>query len=109
MSGISAVRQANKNGVAPVVRNWTVTLIRACFVARTLTFAPCATSFRTNSRLSIFPDPCGAGWLSPESGRGRQGMWGSALDAGCAELGCCSFVRGKLVGCYVTGATGDVH
>ena len=72
MSGISAVRPANKNGVAPVVRNVGVTPILTCFVTRALTVAPCATSFRTNLRLSIFPEPSGAGLLSPPPGRRSQ-------------------------------------
>ena len=44
-----------------------VTPMLGLFVTRAFTSAPFATSFLTNSRLSMLPEPCGAGLLLPET------------------------------------------
>ena len=64
MSGASAVRAASRNGVAPIELS-VVTPMLGRLVTRALTSAPFATSFRTNLRLSMLPEPCGAGLLLP--------------------------------------------
>jgi len=53
---------AIKKGVAPLIFS-SVVLIFPLLVIRAFTFAPCATSFLTSSRLVILPEPTGAGSL----------------------------------------------
>ena len=64
MYSASAVRAASRNGVAPTMFR-AVTPAGGRFVTRALTSAPYRTSVLTNSRLSIEPEPGGAGLLLP--------------------------------------------
>ncbi len=73
INSASAVRAANRNGVAPIVFKL-VNPTETFLVIRALTFAPLSTSFFTNSRLVMLPDSVGSrDRLSPRPGLRTHG------------------------------------
>src|ERR1700693_3549379 len=67
IKGASAPLAAIRKGVAPIIFR-VVRPTFAFFVIRAFTFAPCAINCFTRSRLERFPEPSGAGSLSPRPG-----------------------------------------